>query len=446
MSLTRNGTPRRVRSFSWGFTLQFRSTRLALAVTAVLAVTTLGAGTLAGAPAASAASATSASADQSAALEILEVHVPEVAELDKTGGRVTLGWTLSRADAYVDVTLTHIATGKEFRTRVDAPATGTRFSFRWDGVREEVTPEEARFVDMPNGKYAVEAEAMPLDGTGEPAYQGSFMSIVRTYNPHDYNDNGSTDVFSRDGAGVLWREDMVDRTPIYGDVRSAKSTRVGAGWGVYKQIEAVGSVGGAAHGDLVAVDGSGVQWLYLGKGDGTLAPRLKVGTGWQIYNKIAAGSDLDGDGRPDLVATDGAGVLWFYKGTGSYTKPFAPRVRIGGGWQIYNHIAAVGNIAGTTAGDLIARDTAGVLWLYQGNGRGGFAPRLRIGAGWGVYSQLVGSDDLTNDGRPDLIAYGTSGEYGAYIYRSTGVTATPFGGRETTDLYKYNGRRFSSVA
>ncbi|ROQ23521.1 VCBS repeat protein [Streptomyces sp. PanSC19] len=377
-------------------------------------------------------------------LEIDEVHVPDVANLDKSHGRVTLGWTVSRADAYVDVTLTHIATGKEFAKRLTAPTSGTEFSFDWEAVFEEATPDEISFVDAPNGKYAVEAEATLLDGTGEPVHQGWFMNITRTYNPHDFDDNGSTDVLARDASGVLWRDDLRDR-PVNGQVKSAQRAKIGSGWGVYKQIEAVGNVGGAAPGDLIAVDGSGVQWLYLGKGDGTFAPRVKVGTGWQIYNKIAGGSDLDGDGRPDLVATDGAGALWFYKGTGSYAKPYAPRVSLGGNWQGYNQLTAVGNIAGTAAGDMVARDTSGVLWLYQGNGTGGFAPRVKVGGGWGAFSQLVGAGDLDNDGRPDLIAYGTSGEYGAYVYRSTGNAAAPFS-RRTTSLYKYQGRSYNHVA
>ncbi|MFF5933193.1 FG-GAP repeat domain-containing protein [Streptomyces sp. NPDC012508] len=371
-----------------------------------------------------------------APLAIDEVHVPDTADLDKSGGKVTLGWTLSRADAYMDVTLTHTATGKEFTKRLTAPASGTLFSFDWDGV--------IAGVDAPNGKYAVEAEARLLDGTGEPAYQGWLTNITRTYNPHDYTNNGSTDVLARDASGVLWRDDLRDR-PVNGQNDVAGRTRIGSGWGVYKQIETVGNAGGNATGDLVAVDGSGVQWLYLGKGDGTFASRVRVGTGWQIYDKIAAGSDLDGDGRADLVATDGAGVLWFYKGTGSSSKPYAARVKVGSGWQIYNHITAVGNIAGTVAGDLVARDTSGVLWLYQGNGRGGFATRVRIGAGWGAFSQLVGAGDLDNDGRPDLVAYGTSGEYGAYVYRSTGSVTAPFS-RRTTSLYKYQGRSFNHVA
>ncbi|MFF8380999.1 FG-GAP repeat domain-containing protein [Streptomyces sp. NPDC015661] len=365
-------------------------------------------------------------------LEIQQVHVPDTVDLDKSGGKVTLGWTLSRADAYLDVTLTHIATGKEFTKRLTAPASGTLFSFDWDGV--------IAGVDAPNGKYGVEAEATLLDGTGEPAYQGWLMNVTRTANPHDYTDNGSTDVLARDSSGGLWRDDLRDR-PVNGQVTPANRTKAGTGWGIYKQIEAVGNVGGGAVGDLIAVDGSGVQWLYLGKGDGTFTTRVQVGTGWQIYNKITGGSDLDGDGRPDLVGTDSAGYLWFYKGTGSYTKPFAPRVKIGGGWQVYNQLTAVGNIAGSAAGDMVARDTSGVLWLYQGNGAGGFAPRVKIGAGWGAFSQLVGAGDLDNDGRPDLIAYGSGG---TYVYRSTGSVTAPFS-RQTTSLYAGEGSKFNNV-
>ncbi|WP_030690819.1 VCBS repeat-containing protein [Streptomyces globisporus] len=365
-------------------------------------------------------------------LEIQQVHVPDTVDLDKSGGKVTLGWTLSRADAYLDVTLTHTATGKEFTKRLTAPASGTLFSFDWDGVIDGV--------DAPNGTYGVEAEATPLDGTGEPAYQGWLMNVTRTADPHDYTDNGSTDVLARDASGVLWRDDLRDR-PVNGQVTPAKRTKIGAGWGVYKQVEAVGNVGGAVTGDLIAVDGSGVQWLYLGKGDGTFAPRQQVGTGWQIYNKITGGSDLDGDGRSDLVGTDSAGYLWFYKGTGSYSKPYAPRVKVGGGWGIYNNITAVGNIAGTAAGDLVARDTSGVLWLYQGNGTGGFATRVRIGGGWGAFSQLVGAGDLDNDGRPDMIAYGSGG---TSVYRSTGSVTAPFS-RQTTSLYAGEGTKFNNV-
>ncbi|MDT9691706.1 VCBS repeat-containing protein [Streptomyces sp. P9(2023)] len=424
--------------------MQFRSTgnRPALAVTAVLAVTALGAGTLATAPAAFAADAGSGSgsvtkvADEGRLvdLKIEQTHVPDTVNLDQTGGEVTLGWTLSHREAYLDVTLTHTATDQTFHTRVQAPAEGTRFSFTWDGTIDGV--------DAPNGSYGVEAEAKLLDGTGEPVYQGWLMNVVRSVNPHDYTNNGSTDVLARDAAGVLWRDDLRDR-PVNGQATPAQRTRIGSGWQTYKQIEAVGDLAGSQAGDLVALDGSGVLRHYLGKGDGNFSSRARVGGGWGVYNKLTGGSDLDGDGRTDLLATDTAGVLWFYKGTGSVAAPFASRARVGAGWGVFNQLTAVGNIAGTAAGDLVARDTDGVLWLYQGNGRGNFSARVRVGGGWGAYSQLVGAGDVDNDGRPDLIAYGVGG---TYLYRSTGSTTAPFSGRQSTPLYAGEGSKFNNVA
>ncbi|MCP9974029.1 FG-GAP repeat domain-containing protein [Streptomyces somaliensis] len=367
-----------------------------------------------------------------AELRIEQVHVPDTVNLDTTGGKVALGWTLSHREAYLDVTLTHVVTGREFRTRVNAPATGTRFSFTWDGTVDGV--------DAPNGPYGVEAEAKFLDGSGEPAYQGWLMNVVRAANPHDYTDNGSTDVLARDAAGVLWRDDLRDR-PVDGKVVSARRTQVGRGWQTYKQIEAVGDIAGNEVGDLVALDGSGVLWHYLGRGDGTFAARARIGGGWGVYTRLTGGSDLNGDGRADLLATDTAGVLWFYKGTGSATAAFAPRVRVGSGWGAYNQLTAVGNIAGTASGDLVARDTAGVLWLYQGNGAGGFAARVRIGSGWNAFTQLVGAGDVDGDGRPDMIAYGAGG---TYVYRSTGSVTAPFS-RQSTSLYAGEGSRFDNV-
>ncbi|SED06171.1 VCBS repeat-containing protein [Streptomyces sp. TLI_105] len=367
-------------------------------------------------------------------LAIDEVHVPDTADLDKTGGKVTLGWTLSRADAYLDVTLTHVATGKEFKKRLTAPASGTLFSFDWDGVIDGV--------DAPNGTYGVEAEATLLDGTGEPAYQGWLMNVVRAADPHDYTNNGSTDVLARDAAGVLWRDDLRDR-PVNGQVAPAKRTKLGAGFQAYNAIEAAGNLAGGPAGDFVARDTTGVLWSFLGKGDGTFVNRTRIGAGWGAYNKIAAGSDLTGDGRPDLVAVDGAGALWLHKATGKWDAPYAARVRLASaGFNTYNQLTAVGDVAGTVAGDVVARDTAGVLWLFPGKGDGTFAPRVRIGGGWGVFSQLVGAGDLDNDGRPDLIAYGSGG---TYVYHSTGSVTTPFS-RRTTSLYAGEGTKFNSIA
>ncbi|MFB7942398.1 FG-GAP repeat domain-containing protein [Streptomyces sp. NPDC056049] len=363
------------------------------------------------------------------------MHVPKTAQLDRTGGKVTLGWTLSTAAAYLDVTLTHVETGRTLTTRVPAPDSGTRFSFDWDGTIGKA--------DGPYGTYVVKAVATPTEGDAKPTVNESVLTIERDFNAHDFIGNGSTDVLARDASGVLWLEDLRDR-PVDGKVQAGQRIRIGAGWNTYKQIEAAGDLGGSFVGDALAVDGSGVLWAYDGRGveRETFGARVRVGGGWDVYKQLAGGSDLDGDTRPDLVATDGAGVLWFYKGTGNLAKPFGARVRVGGGWGVYNELAAVGNIAGTAAGDLVARDTAGVLWLYQGDGQGKFLPRVKVGGGWNAFSRLVGAGDVDGDGRPDLLAYGAGG---TYVYRSNGTVASTFT-RLNTSLFTGEGGKFTSVA
>ncbi|WP_432114804.1 FG-GAP repeat domain-containing protein [Streptomyces sp. S1] len=365
-----------------------------------------------------------------------QVDVPETVDLDRTGGKVTLAWTLSRPDAYVDVTIKHLATGKAASARVDAPAAGTRFSFTWDGTWA-VSPVG---VHLPNGAYEVEAVTLGLKGNVGPVVTHAKMNVTRAHNPHDYSDNGSTDLLARDKDGVLWRDDLRDHSAD-GTTGSARRTKAGWGWEAYPQIEAVGDIAGSDVGDLVAVDGSGVLWHYLGKGDGTFAARQRVGGGWQVYDRITGGSDLDGDGRADLVAVDKAGDLYLYKGTGNASAPYAARKKTGHGWGIYNQITAVGNIAGGAAGDLVARDKDGVLWLYLGKGDGTFAARTKIGGGWNAFSQLVGAGDVDDDGRPDLIAYGAGG---TYLYSSTGSYTAPFT-RWTTTLYAGEGTAFDNV-
>ncbi|CAM5597432.1 VCBS repeat-containing protein [Streptomyces tanashiensis] len=97
---------------------------------------------------------------------------------------------------------------------------------------------------------------------------------------------------------------------------------------------------------------------------------------------------------------------------------------------------------GNPAGDLVARDTSGVLWLFSGKGDGTFLPRVRIGGGWNAFTQLVGMGDANNDGRGDLLAYGAGG---TYVYLGTGTESAPFS-RIYTSLYRGEGAKFNSVS
>ena len=45
-------------------------------------------------------------------------------------------------------------------------------------------------------------------------------------------------------------------------------------------------------------------------------------------------------------------------------------------------MAGRGDFNGDIRNDLLAVDTAGVLWLYPGNGASGVTGRIRLGGGW----------------------------------------------------------------
>ncbi|MFJ2786533.1 MULTISPECIES: FG-GAP repeat domain-containing protein [unclassified Streptomyces] len=380
-----------------------------------------------------------ASTGQTTALKHLGTDVPDTITFDRIGQGIDLGWDFSRVDTDVWLTLVHEPTGERARRKIwsTAPAApgegyrdGQRIGWRWDGSNP-LNPLQAAY----NGSYTWEIIASPDDSIGPEVKVSGRFTVNRATAAHDYNDNGTPDVLLIDSTGTLLRADT-NRTPSGDGIRRALENfpQVGRGWTIYDRAESVGDAAGTRVSDVVARDRSGVLWLHQGTGkkDTLFLGRVKIGGGWQIYDQLAGGSDLTGDGRPDLVATDKSGGLWLYPATGNVNAPFSPRKRIGTGWGIYNQLTATGDIAGGAAGDLVARDKDGVLWLYLGKGDGTFAPRVKIGGGWNAYPHLVGIGDGNGDGRPDLFAMDAARR--TYSYAGTGDYRKPFKGRISTDL------------
>ncbi|WP_245685171.1 FG-GAP repeat domain-containing protein [Streptomyces exfoliatus] len=354
-------------------------------------------------------------------LQLTGQTVPDTFDFRTSSGDGYLTWQFAaHTGAQTSVELTHTATGKRWTSTSSLETTGRGRAY-WTGLFDDHTAAA-------NGAYTWKMTTTPTNGIGAPVERTGTLTVDSGQAPHGFSDTGSPDLIVREG-GFLFVYDGRQALQ-HGAQTELKETNIGAGWDAYDQIVTPGNVAGARFADLVARDKTGALWLHTGTGKTAFSERTKIGGGWQIYNKITAGGDLDGDARPDLVATDTVGDLWLYKGTGSATAPFAPRVKIGYGWGIYNKIVATGNIGGAAAGDLVARDTAGDLWLYLGNGDGTFAARTKIGGGWNTYDEIIAIGDADRDGRADLLAHGPDGRSDELaLYSGTGDWKVPFAAR-----------------
>ncbi|MFC9733625.1 FG-GAP repeat domain-containing protein [Streptomyces roseolus] len=275
----------------------------------------------------------------------------------------------------------------------------------------------------------------------------------------DVNGDGKADLYGRKADGQLYFYFGTGSTTRPFETRKL----IGGGWQEYNQIFPAGQ-----DGSLWARNNKGTLFFYTPKGDGTLNGRQKLSEDGELagIEQFALGGNIPYTGKDGLVARDGAGTLWFYGSstTGRLTKRqpisdtgewagatwtalsslnadgltdvlqkldgdlYVDMLLIGGGWGGYNAFVGAGDLSGDGKGDLLARDSSGVLYLHKGNGEGdGFAPRIRVGSGWGQFNKLFGAGDYTGDGRTDLLARTSTGVL--YLYPGTGNATAPFGAR-----------------
>ncbi|KMS80478.1 alpha integrin [Streptomyces leeuwenhoekii] len=292
--------------------------------------------------------------------------------------------TLARVSAAA-LTAALVATGSN-AVAADTPAPSLASAdvpAKASGTSKFAATAEAAYAPI-NALYAVdkngEVWAYPPNGEGgldTRSWAGSDWQDVRQATQADHDSDGLAD-----GAWAAVGNQL-HYLPFDSD-----SILVGNGWNIYNRVTSAGNLGGAGADDLLARDGSGVLWLYLGYGNGKLTQRYKVGSGWNTYTHITGKGDLTGDGKDDIVAKDGSGVLWLYKGTGNYKAPFQSRTRVGGGWNTYNNVVSVGDIDIDGVTDVVARDKNGALYLYKGTGSASapFKSRVKIGSGgWNTY-------------------------------------------------------------
>ena len=119
--------------------------------------------------------------------------------------------------------------------------------------------------------------------------------------------------------------------------------------------------------------------------------------------------DYSGDGHPDVLARNAAGALLEYRGDGASGWLTPAAVQVGSGWNGMTAMVAPGDFDGDGHPDVLARDTTGTLWLYPGNGSGGWGARRLVGTGWNSIVRIVSVGDFNGDGTADIVATDTAG-------------------------------------
>jgi hypothetical protein len=209
---------------------------------------------------------------------------------------------------------------------------------------------------------------------------------------------------------------VYERLSYYSDAVQTDLTRpslVNLDWSGDGHSDLIGRNG---DGDIVEYDGSGLA----NDGFGGFVSWGTLGVGWQGFTKLFRVTNWNGDGLPSIMARDSAGRLYQYTndGRGGLSES---GTQVGNGWNTFADIMVTSNWTGDGRPNVMGRKSNGDLYLYTSDGHGGWlngGNGVRIGTGWNTFNTVLTPGTWAGDGHQALIGRKSNGDL--LLYKSDG--------------------------
>ncbi|MFI7648877.1 trypsin-like serine protease [Micromonospora sp. NPDC049460] len=154
-------------------------------------------------------------------------------------------------------------------------------------------------------------------------------------------------------------------------------------------------------------------------------------------------ADWAGDGHTDLIARDTAGNLKLFEGAGFANNGYggfyyAPK-QLNSGWGSFKRVFRVYNWNGDKRPSIMAMKTTGELYIYNTDGGGNFVGGGKlIGTGWANFTALMVTNNWMGNNRPSLLVRKSNGDLIRYTSNGAGGWENPSGTRIGTGWNGFN--------
>jgi hypothetical protein len=260
----------------------------------------------------------------------------------------------------------------------------------------------------PEGGYATPCQAFDGNqvGNGNAFVVAYGPACITTFDGHDYNDDGRSDLAWANTGGntALWLMNgaQVSSSGGIGTVPTA--------WSIVGQRD----FNGDGYVDLLWRDTSGDTSIWFMKGTQVLSSQSvgNIPTNW----KVVGTGDFNGDGRGDILWEDSNGDLavWLMNGATVISSAglgnVSPTI-----WSV----AGIGDFNADGMSDILWRDTSGdtSIWFMSGTQVSSSAAVGNVPVAWSV----VGTGDFNGDGMSDIVWRDMSGDTSIWLMNGASV-------------------------